>query len=235
MTWQIGCWISQLFGLHLLSVFCAAVSHLTCYMLRALGFVTPILTEQAMSWLWGLVEMWWSHASPTHSQLSNSCKVSGSRIWSDMELFPTFKSLRVWYFCMWTAAWQKETATVFSRQQQLSVTLAVKGCNERPDFALNMRDISDSCQPPAALGGNQRLNDFKSLCVSWHMSRSPVAPPLTSVSTVQLRPLNEFSLQFQLCPVLAHFHYKTKRQCQAKRTEQLCTTASLTVIWLEWN
>ncbi len=93
MTWQIGCWISELFGLHLLSVFRAAGSHLTCYMSRALDFVTPILTEWAMSWLWGLVEMWWSHASPTHSQLSNSCKVSGSRNWWDVERFPT---LRAW-------------------------------------------------------------------------------------------------------------------------------------------
>lgn len=110
MTWQIGCWISELFGLHLLSVFRAAGSHLTCYMSRALDFVTPILTERAMSWLWGLVEMWWSHASPTHSQLSNSCKVSGSRIWWDVQRFPTLRAREpesVILLYMWAAAWQK--------------------------------------------------------------------------------------------------------------------------------
>lgn len=83
---------------------------------------------------------------------------------------------------------------------------------EWPGSALNMSAIRDSCQPSAT---NQRLNGLKSMSVGWHESRCPMPLALTSVPTAQHRPLNEFSLQFQFCPVLAHFRYETKRQCQA--------------------
>lgn len=92
------------------------------------------------------------------------------------------------------------------QQQYMKCGSDSEWMRERPGFALNMRAIRDSCQPSATLGGNQSLNGFKSLSVSWHNSCCPMHILLQVFLQRDTGPLNESSLQFQLCPVLAHFH-----------------------------
>lgn len=162
-----------------------------------------------MIWLWGLVAMLWSQASPTHSQLSNSCEVSGWRIWQGL-----FQTLGAWEnVCNMQAKGKLLQCSTGHSGSLWSVIVSAKWKQGWPGFALNMSAIRDKL--PAHLGKKSETEWAQEPSVSWHVSCCAIAPTLTSVSPVQHRPLNEFSLQFQLRPVLAHRHCRTKRQCQA--------------------
>ena len=155
------------------------------------------------------------------TQLSNSCKVSGSRIWWDVELF--FQPRGAWYNECNTCIFRqkkkkkKEAAALFNRRQRC-MNCDSEWMQGWPGFALNMRAIRDSCQPPATFGRKSETEWVQEPRASAG-TRPAVRRHLLLQVLLQHRPLNEPSLWFQPCPVLAHFHYKTKRQCQGNREQ----------------
>lgn len=85
-----------------------------------------------------------------------------------------------------------------------------------PGFALNMRAVRDSCQPSATLGGNQRLNGFKSL--SWH--KSCTSSYKCFYTGLWMSPHSSFSsVLFRHIVIL-----RRKGNARQQRTEHLCTT-----------
>ena len=112
---------------------------------------------------------------------------------------------------------KKEAAALFNRRQRC-MNCDSEWMQGWPGFALNMRAIRDSCQPPATFGRKSETEWVQEPRASAG-TRPAVRRHLLLQVLLQHRPLNEPSLWFQPCPVLAHFHYKTKRQCQGNREQ----------------
>lgn len=214
--------------LHWPSVFGCSRGHLTCYTLRPLDFVTPVLTNRAMSWLWGLEEMWWTHASPTHSQLKQ--QLQSLWVWESGGTWSFFPTLRAWLsqravpLCE-ACSFAKGKGVLLDstgKQQSMKCDTGSEWTRELPGFALNMKAIRDSWKSPATLEGNQRLNRFKGWSIRWHKSECSMTHPLTGISgTTQafewlLTPISTFPLFWQT------FINRITGDARQQRTDQLC-------------